>query len=94
MIKYFYLDGDIKLGPFTKNELIDKNLNRDSRIWFYGLEDWTKLSDIAELKEIFSSLPPDLNTRNLQENKEALITHKNQNVISTIEVPKKKKKQK
>jgi hypothetical protein len=91
MIKYFYLDGDIKLGPFTKNELIDKNLNRDSRIWFYGLEDWTKLSDIAELKEIFSSLPPDLNTRNLQENKEALITHKNQNVISTIEVPKKKK---
>jgi hypothetical protein len=91
MIKYFYLDGDTKLGPFTKNELIDKNLNRDSRIWFYGLDDWTKLSDIAELKEIFISLPPDLNTRSLQENKEVLITHKNQNVISTIEVPKKKK---
>ena len=63
MTKYFYLDGDKKLGPFTKDELIDKNLNRDSRIWYYGLEEWTKLSDIAELKEIFSSLPPDLNIK-------------------------------
>ena len=90
MTKYFYLDGDKKLGPFIKDELIDKNLNRDSRIWFYGLEEWTKLSDIVELKEIFSSLTPDLNTRNHQENKEVFVTQKTQNLTSTIEVPKKK----
>lgn len=90
MTKYFYLDGGKKLGPFIKDELIDENLNRDSRIWYYGLEDWTKLSDIIELKEIFSSLPPELKTNNYQGNKEIFVTQKNQNVTSTIEVPKKK----
>ena len=90
MTKYFYLDGDKKLGPFTIKELKDKNLNRDSRIWYYGLEEWTKLSDIIELKEIFSSLPPELTTRKHQVNKEIFGTQKTQNITSQIEVPKKK----
>jgi hypothetical protein len=91
MTKYFYLDGNKKLGPFIKDELIEKNLNRDSRIWYYGLEEWTKLSDIVELKEIFNSLPPELTTNNYQVNKETFTTQKNENINSTIEASKNKK---
>ncbi|TVZ23766.1 uncharacterized protein DUF4339 [Dokdonia sp. Hel_I_63] len=90
MTKYFYLNGDKKLGPFIKEELIEQNLNRDSKIWYYGLEDWKKLSDIVELVEILNSLPPDLNTRNHQQKKEVFVTQKTQNVISAIKVSEKK----
>jgi hypothetical protein len=90
MTKYFYLEGDKKLGPYNKDELINENLNRDTKVWFYGLEEWTKLSDIVEFKEIFNSLPPELTTRNHQVNKETSVTQKNQNLTSAIEAPKKK----
>ena len=90
MTKYFYLEGDKKIGPFTKDELKDKNLNRDSRIWYYGLEEWTKLSDIVELKEIFNSLPPELTLSNNQGNKEIFVNEKIQPSISKKEIPKNK----
>lgn len=90
MVKYFYLKGDEKFGPFIKDELIHENLNRDTKIWYYGLEEWTKLSDIVELKEIFNSLPPELTPGNHQVNKETSVTQKKEKINSTIEVPKKK----
>lgn len=90
MTKYFYLVGDEKLGPFTKDELKDKNLNRDSRIWYYGLEEWTKLSDIVELKEIFNSLPPELTTRKHHVDKKIVTSQKIENITPAKEVPKNK----
>lgn len=91
MTKYFYFDGDKKLGPFDKGELLNENLNRDTKIWCYGLEEWTKLSDIVELKEIFNSLPPELTLSNNQVSKEVYINEKTQAVISKKEIPKNKK---
>ncbi|MDG5800544.1 CD225/dispanin family protein [Marinilabiliaceae bacterium ANBcel2] len=61
MKRYFYLDGDDRLGPFSKEELQTHNVDHDTKIWFQGLSDWTRAGDIAELEDVFetaSSPPP------------------------------------
>ncbi len=60
MKKFFYTNGTEKIGPFTLEELKRQNLSRDTKIWFYGLENWTALSDIEELSSITNSIPPKL----------------------------------
>jgi hypothetical protein len=58
MKKYFLHDGSQQAGPFDIEELKSKNLNRETPIWYEGLEEWTAISKIAELKEIIISTPP------------------------------------
>jgi len=62
MSKYYYLDGEDKKGPFAKDELAKQLISRDTLIWYYGLDDWTKLSNISELKDLAYSTPPPLNS--------------------------------
>lgn len=58
MKKYFLHDGSQQAGPFDIEELKTKNLNRDTPIWFEGLEEWTTISKVDELKEIITVTPP------------------------------------
>ena len=58
MKEYFYTDGVVKYGPFTLEELKQQKITRETKIWYYGLENWTKLADIDGLKAITNSLPP------------------------------------
>lgn len=59
MKKYYYTDGQTQFGPFTIEELKEKNLSRDTLIWFQGINDWTPAKDIPALQEIFQgSTPP------------------------------------
>ena len=66
--KYFYTNGVEKFGPYSFEELKKLNLSRKTKVWFYGLENWTPLSEIEELKsiskEVFSkskdSVPQDI----------------------------------
>ena len=60
MKKYFYTNGKDKIGPFTFEELKEQNLSREIKVWFYGLDNWTTLSEIEELNSITSSIPPKL----------------------------------
>ncbi|OQB64495.1 MAG: hypothetical protein BWX96_00635 [Bacteroidetes bacterium ADurb.Bin145] len=60
MKKYFYTDGVDKHGPFTFEELRQQKITRETKVWYFGLENWTKLSDLDELKAITNSLPPQL----------------------------------
>lgn len=60
MDKYFYTDGREKFGPFAKEELKNEPIDRNTKIWYHGLEQWTKISEIKELEEIVSSIPPQL----------------------------------
>jgi hypothetical protein len=60
MRKYFYNDGKEKFGPFTLDELKEQNLSRDTKVWFYGLNNWEPLSDIEELSSLINSIPPPL----------------------------------
>ncbi|TDQ15197.1 hypothetical protein DFQ04_3083 [Algoriphagus boseongensis] len=58
MKKYFYTDGVTKFGPYSIEELLDKNISRDTKVWFYGLATWTPINEIEELKEVVSKIPP------------------------------------
>lgn len=58
MKKYFLHDGSQQSGPFELEELKSKKLNRDTPIWFEGLDEWTTINKVEELKELITSTPP------------------------------------
>ena len=63
MSKYFYTEGQIKYGPFSKEELRKKNISRKTKIWHYGMENWTELSKVPELSDVLNSIPPELKSK-------------------------------
>ena len=69
MSKYFFTDGEEKYGPFSKEELHNKNLSRDTKLWCYGMEKWTELSKLPDLKDLLSSIPPELKSKPSKEDK-------------------------
>ena len=58
MKKYFLNDGYQQTGPFNIEELKSKNLNSDTPIWFEGLDEWTTIGKVDELKKIIIVTPP------------------------------------
>lgn len=61
MKKYFYTNGVDKFGPFSFDDLKNQNLTRETKIWYYGLDNWKYISEIEELNSITNSIPPRLN---------------------------------
>lgn len=57
MGKYYYIDSDGKHGPFSFEELSQKNLHVDTLVWRYGLERWMKLSDLVQNNDCTDVLP-------------------------------------
>jgi len=55
MKKYYYTDRKEKFGPFTKEELIEKNISRGTLVWTSELSVWKPAGNIPELAEM---LPP------------------------------------
>jgi hypothetical protein len=62
MSKYFYTDGKEKYGPYSKEELRNQPISRTTKVWCYGMDKWTELSQVAELSNVLNSIPPELNT--------------------------------
>lgn len=62
MKKYYYSDGQQQFGPFSKKELKSNNITKETLVWYDGLKDWTKASEVEELADLFSSnaTPPPL----------------------------------
>jgi hypothetical protein len=58
MKKYFYSDGTNNFGPFTFEELNEKNITRETLVWFQELGDWKPAGTVPELIEIFQLVPP------------------------------------
>lgn len=58
MKKYFYTDGTHNLGPFTIDELREKKITRDTKVWYQELGDWKKASEAPELEDLFRFAPP------------------------------------
>jgi len=55
--KYYIAQGKEHLGPFSISELQEKKISPDTLIWYEGLEQWTKASEITELKSCIVSIP-------------------------------------
>lgn len=50
-MNYYYLNGLEKIGPLTIDELKQSPIKDDTLIWYEGLTEWTKLSDLHDLKK-------------------------------------------
>lgn len=62
-MNYYFLKDTEKVGPLSLEELKEAGLEKDTLIWYEGIEDWTKLIDIPKLrKEILGveEVPPPL----------------------------------
>ncbi len=60
MKKYYIQNNDKEEGPFSLEELKNKNLKNDSPIWHQGLVKWTVAGELNELKDIIVSTPPSI----------------------------------
>lgn len=58
MKNYYYLENSLKVGPFSFEELKDKEIEEDTLMWHKGLEDWIPAKKIEELKDILELKPP------------------------------------
>ena len=58
MDSYFFHDGEEQRGPFTLEELKEKQIKRETPVWKKGLKDWTRANDLPELSQLFENTPP------------------------------------
>ena len=64
MKKYFYAINEVQFGPFSLDEILIKNLDKDTLVWHEGLPDWVRLSEIPELNvKKDASLPPPIKVK-------------------------------
>ena len=54
MIHYFLKDGITEIGPLTIEQLKCRSVNKNTPVWFAGLEEWTTVENVYELKELFN----------------------------------------
>ncbi len=58
MQKFYIHSDDQQQGPFSKDELKDLKITRDTMVWFEGADNWIKAIEVEDLQEIFKSIPP------------------------------------
>lgn len=60
MKEYFFLKGKTQNGPFTIEQLSNKEITSETFVWTEGMENWEKLKDIPELAQVFKrrNVPP------------------------------------
>ena len=58
MKKYYLHQSTKKLGPFDIEDLQNWNLTKDTKVWHEGLEGWTRLEKIDELKKLLKNQNP------------------------------------
>ena len=58
MKKYFLHNGTEQDGPFNLSELKEKNLKKNTPIWYEGITDWVDAEKIEELKDYFKTETP------------------------------------
>lgn len=49
MKQYYYQDAGKALGPYTKEEILAKELRSGTYVWYPGLEAWVRIETIPEL---------------------------------------------
>ncbi len=67
--EYYIAIGKDHLGPFTLSELKEKKLVPDSLVWYDGLEHWTRIAELEELKEKVIIVPSTPSQIKLEEQK-------------------------
>ncbi|NVO18579.1 MAG: CD225/dispanin family protein [Bacteroidetes bacterium] len=58
---FYYTDGTTNYGPFSLEQLKDKNITPATRMWHAGMSGWAPASELPELAELLSGragMPP------------------------------------
>lgn len=55
MTQYYYTDGKERFGPFTLDELKDKQITGSTLVWKEGLPDWVQARQLDDLQSLLSS---------------------------------------
>lgn len=55
MKEYYIAISDNKEGPLSLDDLKVKKLTKDTLVWYDGLENWVKASEVNELKDLLKS---------------------------------------
>lgn len=60
MKEYYYLEGKDQKGPYSVEQLAEKNLTKETLIWTEGMDNWQKIKDIPQLTQHLKpkSVPP------------------------------------
>lgn len=58
MEKKYYLRENGKNVSYTFEELLNKNLQKNTKIWIEGSSNWQRLDRIPELETIYNKIPP------------------------------------
>lgn len=67
--QYYILDNNEKIGPFSIDELKDKDIKPTTLLWSKDLDEWTKAREIEELEEvIMPPIPVENAEKNLKQN--------------------------
>jgi hypothetical protein len=62
MNNYFIHINGTEQGPFTFEALKSMNIDRNTMVWYNGLDQWVKAEQVEELKPLFEMTPPKLVT--------------------------------
>jgi len=57
-MEYYYTDGTTNFGPFTLEQLREKNITASTKVWYSGLSSWKPAGEIPELAGILSAGGP------------------------------------
>jgi hypothetical protein len=58
MKQYYLHNGQHLVGPFTSDELREKNITRETFVWKEDQNDWIKANEIPALVNIFADTVP------------------------------------
>lgn len=56
--KYYYSDGTQHRGPFTLEQLMEKGIDADTRVWYEGLPRWKKAREIDQVAAMLKNYTP------------------------------------
>src|SRR5687768_7180297 len=55
MVQYYYTDGIERYGPFTIEQLRERNITRETLVWKEGMADWAPANQLNELQALFAT---------------------------------------
>jgi hypothetical protein len=83
MKKYFFIENEIQKGPFSIDDLKDKNIHKKTLVWTEDFDNWVEANNIIELKGIIKIIPPPLPNNTTKHIKvEAQITKQKEKILT------------
>ncbi len=55
MEQYYYTDGKERYGPFTLDQLRERNIGLETLVWKEGMPDWVAAKNVSDLQALFEA---------------------------------------